>query len=79
MDSYSTCFCGSGDKYKFCCQKAESHIFKVEKLIESQQHDAAITAVTEGLKRFPEAAMLVLQKAVLEVQTSDFSAARRTL
>jgi len=51
MDSYSTCFCGSGDKYKFCCQKAESQIIRVERLIESEDFDAALAAATDAAKK----------------------------
>lgn len=79
MDSYSPCFCSSGEKYKFCCQKAESQIFKVENLVQSEQYEAALKAAQEGLKRFPETAMLVLQKAVIESRTGDIPGARRTL
>ncbi|MFM1802965.1 MAG: hypothetical protein RJA81_2317 [Planctomycetota bacterium] len=79
MDPYSTCFCGSGEKYKFCCQKAESLIYKIEKLLEDQKWDSALTAVNDAIRKFPDAAMLVLQKSVLESRNADFSGARRTL
>lgn len=79
MDSYSTCFCGSGDKYKFCCQKAESQIIRVERLIESEDFDAALAAATDAAKKLPEAAMLAMHKAMLESRSGDFDSARRTL
>ncbi|MFM7130390.1 MAG: hypothetical protein ACKO0V_13645, partial [bacterium] len=79
MDSYSICFCGSGDKYKFCCQKAESQIIRVERLIQSEELGAALAAATEGLKKYPETPMLVMHKAMLEGKDNDFDSARRTL
>jgi hypothetical protein len=79
MDSYSICFCGSGDKYKFCCQKAEAQIIRVERLIQSEELGAALAAASEGLRKFPETAMLVMHKAMLEGKNQDFHSARLTL
>lgn len=65
VDPYSPCPCGSGEKYKWCCLKAEDAAIKVERLIRSEQTDQALKAVDEALSRTPEVPWLLLQKASL--------------
>ena len=40
-DPYSSCPCGSGKKFKWCCQPIHEQIAKVYELDESGQHEAA--------------------------------------
>ena len=63
--SYTKCDCGSGLKYKFCCQKAEHLIARIDRQIESKQVQAAIATIEEGLKKFPDTPNLILRRAMV--------------
>jgi tetratricopeptide (TPR) repeat protein len=64
-DPYASCPCGSGEKYKFCCQKVEKHAARCHELIENGQFDAARKAIDEGLKAVPGNSWLLTHKALL--------------
>jgi hypothetical protein len=77
MDSYTKCDCGSGEKYKFCCQKAEAYILKVDRQIESNLPAAAVATLEEGLKKYPDTPALLLRRALLTRSgTADDQAVR---
>lgn len=63
VDPYSPCLCGSGQKYKWCCQKGEAFIERSLRHIEKKHFDAALTAIDEGLKKNPTNTTLLIQKA----------------
>ncbi|OJW10921.1 MAG: hypothetical protein BGO49_25785 [Planctomycetales bacterium 71-10] len=65
VDPYSPCPCGSGEKYKWCCQKAESYVERAMRLERNGQHEAALAALNEGLAKAPGSPWLLLRKAVL--------------
>ena len=44
-DPYSPCPCGSGKKFKWCCQPIHAQIAKVYALDEEGQHEAALRAM----------------------------------
>ncbi|MGL5096200.1 MAG: hypothetical protein ACRDD1_11465, partial [Planctomycetia bacterium] len=45
IDPYSSCPCGSGKKFKWCCQAYWPKIEKIHQLLESKQEEAALRAV----------------------------------
>ncbi|MFO0958668.1 MAG: SEC-C metal-binding domain-containing protein [Isosphaeraceae bacterium] len=51
VEPYSPCPCGSGEKFKWCCQKIESYADKAQRLYEGGQIDAALKALDEGLRK----------------------------
>ncbi len=77
VDPYSTCPCGSGKKYKWCCQKAEAYADRGQRLEENGQHEAALAVYNEGLAKIPGNAWLLLRKAILLVEMSELEEARR--
>ena len=79
VESYNPCPCGSGQKFKWCCQKVESFADKSQRLVESGQVDGALKALEEGLRKEPGNPWLLTRKAVIEVQTNQSEAAKATL
>jgi tetratricopeptide (TPR) repeat protein len=75
-DPYSPCPCGSGEKYKWCCQKVEAHADKVQRLIENHQLDSALKAIDEGLRAEPLNPLLILRKAMILGHRKEFDAAQ---
>ncbi len=46
-DPYSPCPCGSGKKFKWCCQPIHAEIAKIFTLDEEGQHEAALRAMED--------------------------------
>ncbi|CAN5870384.1 protein disulfide-isomerase [soil metagenome] len=65
LDPYSLCPCGSKQKYKWCCQKAEAVAIRVERALQSQLLDQAMLAVEEGLKKDRDNFWLLTRKAMI--------------
>lgn len=65
VDPYSPCPCGSGEKFKWCCQKAESYLDRAARLERNGQSEAALAALTEGLAKIPGNPLMSLRRAVL--------------
>jgi tetratricopeptide (TPR) repeat protein len=65
VDPYSPCPCGSDKKYKWCCQKAESFVERAQRLVESNQLEAAVGILNEGLAKHPDSPWLKLRKSLL--------------
>lgn len=65
VDPYSPCPCGSQEKYKWCCHKAEEPALRAERLIRGEQLDQALKVIDEGLKKAGDAPWLLLQKAIV--------------
>ena len=65
LESYSPCPCGSGQKYKWCCQKAETYAHKSARLQDSGAIEPAKAALDEGLAKFPDNPWLTIRKAIL--------------
>ena len=65
VDPYSPCPCGSGKKFKWCCQKVEAYAERAHRLEGNGQHDAALAVYDEGLSKVPSSPWLLLRKAVL--------------
>ena len=54
MDLYSPCPCGSGKKFKWCCQPIHVQIEKAIQHDADGQHEVAIRAMEELVKEHPE-------------------------
>jgi tetratricopeptide (TPR) repeat protein len=78
-DPYMPCPCGSGQKYKWCCQKVESYAERAQRMAENGQFEASLKPLEEGLARFPDNAWLLSRKAIVEAHLKRFDAARATL
>ncbi|WP_422930548.1 tetratricopeptide repeat protein [Singulisphaera sp. PoT] len=64
VDPYSSCPCGSGQKFKWCCHKVEEHAERADRLFQNGQAEGAIQALDEGLKKDPNNPWLLTRKAV---------------
>ena len=53
VDPYSPCPCGSGQKFKWCCQKVEAYAERAQRLFENGQAEAALGRSTTGCARSP--------------------------
>ncbi len=49
VDPYAPCPCGSGQKFKWCCQKVEPYAERSQRLFSNGQIDAAIEALDGAL------------------------------
>ncbi len=49
MDTYELCHCGSGKKFKWCCQPIHESLAQAFQLDEEGQHDAALRLMTDLL------------------------------
>ncbi|MDB5352288.1 MAG: motif-containing protein [Planctomycetota bacterium] len=65
LESYSPCPCGSGQKYKWCCQKAEPFVERSVRLQETGGVEASRAALDEGLAKLPGNPWLTIRKAIL--------------
>ncbi len=79
VDPYSPCPCGSGQKYKWCCQKVESYAERAQRLVENGQYESALKPLDEGLTKAPANPWLSTRKALIQVQLNQFDGAKLTL
>ena len=79
VDPYSPCPCGSGQKYKWCCQKVESYAERAQRLVENGQYESALKPLDEGLAKAPANPWLSTRKALIQVQLNQFDGAKLTL
>jgi tetratricopeptide (TPR) repeat protein len=79
VDPYSPCPCGSGQKYKWCCQRVEAYIERAQRLLDNGQYEPAIKPLEEGLAKEPENASLLLRKAVVHIHLGQLEQARASL
>jgi tetratricopeptide (TPR) repeat protein len=79
VDPYSPCICGSGQKYKWCCQKVEAYAERSQRLAENGQFEAALKPLDEGLAKVPDNSWLLTRKALVELQLNQLEPARQTL
>jgi tetratricopeptide (TPR) repeat protein len=82
VEPYSPCPCGSGQKYKWCCQKVEAYAERAQRLLENGQYEAALVPLDEGLAKVPDSAWLLTRKAVTHLhlgQVEDAKGALRAL
>ncbi len=79
IDSYAPCPCGSGQKFKWCCQKVEAYADRAQRLLQTGQTQAAIDALDEGLRREPANAWLLIRKALIQIREGKAEEAKATL
>jgi tetratricopeptide (TPR) repeat protein len=79
VDPYMPCPCGSGEKFKWCCQKVESYADRAQRMVDSGQIESSLKPLEEGLARFPDNAWLLTRKAVVEAHLKRTDAAKATL
>jgi tetratricopeptide (TPR) repeat protein len=79
VDSYAPCPCGSGEKFKWCCQKAEAVAERAERLFETGQLQAALETVDAALRKDPKCALLSIRKAYYLASRDESEPAAETL
>jgi tetratricopeptide (TPR) repeat protein len=79
VDPYSPCPCGSGQKYKWCCQKVEAYAERAQRLVDNGQYESALAPLDEGLVKAPANPWLSTRKALVQLQLNQFDAAKLTL
>jgi len=78
-DPYSPCPCGSGKKFKWCCQPIHEVIAKVYELVQEGQHEAAARAMDEVVAQHPTNPEVYGQKALLQFSQQKHEEAEKTL
>ena len=53
IDTYASCPCGSGKKFKWCCQPIHVQIDKAFQQDQEGQHDAALRMMDDVVKEHP--------------------------
>jgi len=79
VDPYSLCPCGSGQKYKWCCQKVEAYAERAQRLVENGQYESALQPLEEGLAKVPGNPWLLTRKALVQLQLNQIDAGKLTL
>jgi tetratricopeptide (TPR) repeat protein len=79
VDPYSPCPCGSGQKFKWCCQKVESFTERAQRLLDTGQYEMALKPLEEGLAKVPGNVLLLTRKALIHLHLNQVDAARQAL
>jgi tetratricopeptide (TPR) repeat protein len=79
VDPYSPCPCGSGQKYKWCCQRVEAYVERAQRLIDNSQYEPAIKPLEEGLAKEPDNVSLLLRKAMVHIHVHQMEQAGLSL
>ncbi|HZW33585.1 MAG TPA: tetratricopeptide repeat protein [Isosphaeraceae bacterium] len=79
VDPYSPCPCGSGQKFKWCCQKVESYAERAQRMVDNGQFESALRPLAEGLAKVPDNPWLLLRKALIELHLNQLGPARQSL
>ncbi len=79
VEPYAPCPCGSGEKFKWCCQKVESFADRAQRLFDTGQVDAAIKVLDEGLRKEPGNPWLLTRKAIMQIRQGEPEPAKVTL
>src|ERR1700733_12143746 len=53
LDAYSPCPCGSGKKFKWCCQPIHEDVAKAMRLEHEGQHESALRVMDEVVAKYP--------------------------
>ena len=77
VDPYAPCHCGSGQKYKWCCQRVESYVERSQRLLDNGQYELAINPLLEGLAKVPDNVSLLLRKALIQLHLNQTESAPR--
>jgi tetratricopeptide (TPR) repeat protein len=79
VDPYSPCPCGSGQKFKWCCQKVESYAERAQRMVDNGQYESAIKPLDEGLNKVPDNPWLLARKALIQIHLKQVEPAKQTL
>ena len=79
VEPYAPCHCGSGQKYKWCCQSVEPYIERSQRLLDNGQFELAINPINEGLSKTPDNVSLLLRKALIQLHLNQAEQAGETL
>lgn len=79
VDPYSPCPCGSGQKFKWCCQKVEPYTERAQRLVDSGQYEMALKPLDEGLVKVPDNVLLLTRKALIHLHLNQDDGARQAL
>ena len=79
IDAYTPCPCGSGKKFKFCCQRAADDIEKVAKLLENHQPRAALQVTERVERQSPDLAWPYVSGALILLEDGDAEQAHAKL
>ncbi len=79
VDPYALCPCGSGQKFKWCCQKMESYADRAQRLYETGQTEGALEVLNDGLKKEPANAWLLIRKSLILIRTGQPEEAKASL
>lgn len=79
FDPYASCPCGSGKKFRWCCQPIHQEFTKAFQLDEEGQHDAAVKAIEEVVARHPDNPEVHGRKAQLLFQLGKVEEAEGAL
>src|ERR1017187_4226865 len=78
-DPYSSCPCGSGKKFKWCCQPIHEQIASIYAMNEQGQHEAALRAMDELVAQHASNPEAWGRKAVLLYQNGKPEDAEQAL
>ncbi|MEC8554613.1 MAG: hypothetical protein VXZ82_06360 [Planctomycetota bacterium] len=79
VDHYAPCPCGNGKKLKFCkCMDQPQEFEKIVKLIDGDQHLAALDRINQLLEKTPNAAWLLAIKGELTLGMQEIESFRET-
>jgi tetratricopeptide (TPR) repeat protein len=79
VDPYAPCHCGSGQKYKWCCQSVEAYVERSQRLLDNGQYELAINPLLEDLAKVPDNVSLLLRKALVQLHLNQTEPASQTL
>jgi tetratricopeptide (TPR) repeat protein len=79
VEPYAPCHCGSGQKYKWCCQSVEPYIERSQRLLDNGQYDIAMNPLVEGLAKNPDNVSLLLRKALVHLHLNQNEPAAESL
>ncbi len=79
VNPYAPCPCGSGQKFKWCCQKVEAYTERAQRLLDNGQYEMALKPVEEGLAKVPDNVLLLTRKALIHLHLNQVDAARQAL
>lgn len=79
VEPYAPCPCGSGEKFKWCCQKVEPFADRAQRLFDSGQGESAIKVLDEGLRKEAGNPWLLTRKAVMQIRQGEAEPAKATL
>ena len=79
MDPYASCTCGSGKKFKWCCQPIQAEISQVFGLLEQGQAEAGVRMMDEVTQRHADNPQVWGQKAQMQYLIGQHAEAEQSL